>query len=279
MYVWTYGRMDVCTYVRTHTYVRTYVCTCFFLLLCVCECACGSFWVSLPVSSYGFPIFNHLLNISQISLAQLSIVSSANTDIESGKAVPSCFLHPRKNRSGLHVDVIIILYYIYIHLSFIYLYAPLMKSRKFWLLCCPKAPAFGMKRPTSLCSRGNDFGEGVIENKKDMLVSKLVGMKILQPGTSLIINMYAKKIKKEHEMILIDIGHMRNPCADKDDECQGRSWNIWHCSPIDSDRNWTGFSVSLGRPEPAQSIFKPKRSTSLDRTQFTILCWSTCSWL
>lgn len=98
-----------------------------------------------------------------------------------------------------------------------------MKSRKFWLLCCPKAPAFGMKRPTSLCSRGNDFGEGVIENKKDMLVSKLVGMKILQPGTSLIINMYAKKIKKEHEIILIDIGHMRNPCADKDDECQGRS--------------------------------------------------------
>lgn len=98
-----------------------------------------------------------------------------------------------------------------------------MKSRKFWLLCCPKAPAFGMKRPTSLCSRGNDFGEGEIENKKDMLVSKLVGMKILRPGTSLIINMYAKKLKKEHEMILIDIGHMRNPCADKDDECQGRS--------------------------------------------------------
>ena len=61
---------------------------------------------------------------------------------------------------------------------------------------------------------------------------------------------------------------MRNPCADDDDECQGRSRNIWHCRNIHSDRNWTGFSVSLGRPEP-QSTFKPKSSTSLDRTQFT----------
>ena len=284
MYVCTYAGMYVCTcyvYVRMYvcTYVRMYVCMYVRVSSCFCVCVRADPSESLSQSLHmAFQFSIICLTCLRSLLLNYLLFHLRIPILKVEKLFPAAFFIPEKNRSGLHIDVIL-LYYIYIYLSFIYLYAPLMKSRKFWLLCCPKAPAFGMKRPTSLCSRGNDFGEGEIENKKDMLVSKLVGMKILRPGTSLIINMNAKKLKKEHEMILIDIGHMRNPCADKDDECQGRSWNIWHCSPIDSDRNWTGFSVSLGRPEPAQSIFKPKRSTSLDRTQFTILFWSTCSWL